>query len=74
MPDLQIHYIADCPEIPQILYYIIPIAILMVVISAFGVWNSLSEWKDWKDWALLIITAINGGTWLCLILALLLFG
>jgi len=64
----------NCPAIPTVLYYIFPIAFLLFLTSSFGVWAFITGFEDWKDLAVLLTLAINGGSWLCLILALLLFG
>ena len=69
--------ICDCQPIPAIIFRLIPVGILMVVLAFIGMWlffTNLDFHRIWKVWAIIIIFAIHGGAWLCLILALLFFG
>ena len=65
--------IVDCEIYPAILVKIIPISIFMFLISILGLYLMVKR-RSSDDFFIIMILAINTGVWLCLFLALLLFG
>jgi len=63
-----------CEPTPAILAYITPLCFIFFLLTLYSIWCYTSKQSDYKPLVITLIYGVSIGAWLCLGLALLVFG